>query len=81
VDDERDWHREGGAAELPRTRYGFPEAPGVLAALRRPFRATGLGLPWYAVHGNHDNLLQPITEPAASRIADRRAVALDAEHR
>ena len=24
---------------------------------RHPFRATGLGLPWYAVYGNHDALL------------------------
>ncbi len=30
----------------------------MLAAARRPFLATGLGVPWYAVHGNHDNMLQ-----------------------
>jgi hypothetical protein len=39
VDDERYWHPDGGGPDLPRTRYGFPEAPGVLAAAGRPFRA------------------------------------------
>ena len=63
VEDERYWHPDGGPADLPRTRYGFPDAPGVLAAARRPFRATGLGLPWYAVHGNHDAMLQGTVAP------------------
>jgi metallophosphoesterase (TIGR03767 family) len=63
VEDERYWHPEGGPADLPRTRYGFPAAPGVLTAARRPFRATGLGMPWYAVHGNHDAMLQGTVAP------------------
>lgn len=63
VADERYWHPGPAEPDLPRTRYGFPEAPGVLAALRRPFRAAGLGLPWYAVHGNHDNMLQGTVPP------------------
>jgi metallophosphoesterase (TIGR03767 family) len=63
VEDERYWHPDGGGPDLPRTRYGFPEVPGVLAAARQPFRATGLGLPWYAVHGNHDNMLQGTVPP------------------
>jgi len=63
VEDERYWHPDGGPADLPRTRYGFPAVPGVLAAVRRPFRATGLGLPWYAVHGNHDNMMQGTVRP------------------
>ena len=58
VEDERYWHPDGGGPDLPRTRYGFPQVPGVLTAARRPFLATGLGMPWYAVHGNHDNMLQ-----------------------
>jgi metallophosphoesterase (TIGR03767 family) len=64
VDDERYWHPDHGGADLPKNKYGFPEVPGVLAAARRPFQASGLGLPWYAVHGNHDNMLQG-TVPAA----------------
>ncbi len=63
VEDERYWHPEGGPPDLPRSRYGFPDAPGVLTAARRPFRATGLRMPWYAVHGNHDNLLQGTVAP------------------
>jgi len=69
VADERYWHPEGGEPDLPRTRYGLPEVPGVLSAARRPFQATGLGLPWYAVHGNHDNMLQG-TVPAEGWLAD-----------
>jgi DNA repair exonuclease SbcCD nuclease subunit len=42
--------------------------PGVLAAARQPFRATGLGLPWYAVHGNHDNMV------GAGVVTDRNVV-------
>ncbi len=64
VQDERYWHPEGGPPDLPRTRYGFPAAAGVLTAARRPFWATGLGLPWYAVHGNHDAMLQGTVAPA-----------------
>jgi metallophosphoesterase (TIGR03767 family) len=63
VEDERYWHPEGGPPDVPRTRYGFPGVPGVLTAARRPFLATGLGMPWYAVHGNHDNMLQGTVQP------------------
>ncbi|MGO8883821.1 MAG: TIGR03767 family metallophosphoesterase [Streptosporangiaceae bacterium] len=68
VEDERYWHPDGGGPDLPRTLYGFPEVPGVLSAIRRPFRATGLSVPWFAVHGNHDNMLQG-TLPAAGWLA------------
>lgn len=63
VDDERYWHPDGGPQDLPRSKFGFPAAPGVLDAARRPFRSAGLGLPWYAVHGNHDNMLQGTVAP------------------
>jgi metallophosphoesterase (TIGR03767 family) len=63
VEDERYWHPEGGPRDIPRTRYGFPEVPGVLTAARLPFLAAGIGLPWYAVFGNHDNLLQGTMAP------------------
>jgi metallophosphoesterase (TIGR03767 family) len=63
IDDERYWHPDGGPPDLPRARYGFPEVPGILTAARLPFLADGIGVPWYAVHGNHDNLLQGTMAP------------------
>ena len=33
----------------------FPE---LFEAMNRPFRAVGLGVPWYGIFGNHDALLQ-----------------------
>jgi metallophosphoesterase (TIGR03767 family) len=63
VEDERYWHPDGGPEDLPRARFGFPEVPGVLTAARLPFRSEGIGVPWYAVHGNHDNLLQGTVAP------------------
>jgi metallophosphoesterase (TIGR03767 family) len=63
VEDERYWHPEDGPQDIPRTAYGFPEVAGVLTAARLPFMAAGIGLPWYAVFGNHDNLLQGTVAP------------------
>jgi metallophosphoesterase (TIGR03767 family) len=31
---------------------------GLFELMNRPFRATGLGVPWYSVFGNHDGLVQ-----------------------
>jgi metallophosphoesterase (TIGR03767 family) len=56
------WHPDGQPAgrevDRPRRVFGFPELPGLLDACRRPFRTTGLGLPWFSVYGNHDGALQ-----------------------
>ena len=57
-EDDRYWHPERERPDVPRDRYGFPVVPGLLDAARAPFRASGLGHPWLAVHGNHDQLLQ-----------------------
>lgn len=65
--DVRYWHPDGTPEGCPdddaRARYGFPEAPGTLSAAARPFAATGLSAPWYAVYGNHDNMLQGVVPP------------------
>lgn len=37
---------------------GFPEVPGLLAAARRTYTSTGVGMPWYAAYGNHDAMVQ-----------------------
>ena len=63
--DPRYWHPRGEIADLPRTRYGFPTAPHVLDAARRPFQASGFRVPWLSVYGNHDNQLQG-TIPASA---------------
>ncbi|GAB3669366.1 TIGR03767 family metallophosphoesterase [Actinocorallia lasiicapitis] len=56
--DSRFWHPEPGLRDQPTSKYGFPKLPGLHDAARRPFDATGLRTPWYAVYGNHDGLIQ-----------------------
>lgn len=59
--DVRYYHPDGTPAgepdDLPRARRGFPLVPGLLDAARRPFFSGGVGVPFYAVYGNHDALL------------------------
>ena len=56
------WHPDGPPAGKPAdnaiSKFGFPRIPGLLDAVRQPFRATGLGIHWYAAYGNHDGLIQ-----------------------
>jgi metallophosphoesterase (TIGR03767 family) len=56
------WHPDGTAPgqpdDRPRARYGFPTLPGLLDVARQPMAAQGLAMPWYAVYGNHDALVQ-----------------------
>jgi metallophosphoesterase (TIGR03767 family) len=67
--DERFWHAEGDVRDLPRQRYGFPSVGGLGDAVRRGFDATGLRVPWLAVHGNHDRMLQG-TVPANAALGE-----------
>lgn len=52
------WHPdcppEGQQPDLYKVEYGFPDYPGLLDAAARPFKATGLHVPWYTCNGNHD---------------------------
>jgi metallophosphoesterase (TIGR03767 family) len=75
IADERFWHPSPDSTDLPRSRYGFPSVPGLLDAARRPFNAAGLAVPWLAVNGNHDTLIQG-TVPVAS-VASAAAVGTD----
>jgi metallophosphoesterase (TIGR03767 family) len=48
----------GANARTSRRRNVLRDRPGLFDLMNRPFRATGLGLPWYSVFGNHDGLVQ-----------------------
>ena len=82
--DVKYWHPHGTPGghedDEPRALYGFPVIPKLLDTCRAPFKATGLNLPWYAVHGNHDALLQgTVTANDAMQkemMGDRRYEAL-----
>jgi metallophosphoesterase (TIGR03767 family) len=82
--DVKYWHPHGTPIgqedDEARARYGFPVVPGLLESCRAPFQATGLNVPWFSVHGNHDGLLQgtvTLTESTQKDMTgDRRYVAL-----
>lgn len=65
--DVKYWHPHGTPAgqvdDEARAKFGFPVVPGLLDSCRAPFNATGLAVPWFAVHGNHDALLQGTVTP------------------
>lgn len=82
--DVRYWHPdgtpEGKQDDLPRARFGYPTVPGLLDAVRRPFRAVGLDTPWLTAYGNHDGLIQgnlpPIPELGQLATGNRKIVDL-----
>ena len=85
--DVKYWHPDGtplrGEDDQPRLNYGYPIIKGLLDLVRQPFEATGLRFPWYAVHGNHDALLQGTVAPSAAtqsvQVADRRYEGLPSD--
>jgi metallophosphoesterase (TIGR03767 family) len=78
--DPRFWSPEGSAPDRYRTEFGYPAAPGLLAAATAPFAATGLSVPWYTAYGNHDGLFQGRAAfddaLAAALVGARKPVAL-----
>ena len=44
----------GKSEDMFKVQYGYPQYPNILNVASRPFRATGLGIPWYNISGNHD---------------------------
>ena len=55
---------EGCEDDFPRSLYGFPTIKGLTEVIRQPFNATGISIPWFATHGNHDALLQGTVAPS-----------------
>jgi metallophosphoesterase (TIGR03767 family) len=78
------WHPHGTPAgkedDDARAKYGFPVVPGLLDSCRKPIKSTGLKFPWYAVHGNHDALLQGTVTPdensQTSIVGEKRFIGL-----
>jgi 3',5'-cyclic AMP phosphodiesterase CpdA len=82
--DARYWHPDGPVAgsgdDMPTARFGYPRIPGLVEAARRPVVSPGVSVPWYAVPGNHDALLQGTVAPDADlrslAVGDRRITGL-----
>lgn len=57
---------QGFEEDRPHLLYGFPIFKGVADGALASFSATGLQHRWFAVHGNHDALLQGTAQPNPS---------------
>jgi len=49
------WHPDPGTDRY-KSRWGFPDYPGLLDDAARSFVAGGVGVPWLSCFGNHDGL-------------------------
>lgn len=58
LNDPQYYNPEPASRDRYKTDFGFPDAPGALAAAAKPFRTDGLSLPWLTCFGNHDCLVQ-----------------------
>ncbi len=57
-DDPEYWHPDSSVSDKYKTEYGFPNYDGLLTQSIKPFRASGVGVPWWQTYGNHDGLMQ-----------------------
>lgn len=48
------YHPESIQPDLYKTNFGFPNYPNILSEAGKPFKASGVKLPWYVGNGNHD---------------------------
>lgn len=53
----------GEVPDRPKTLFGFPTIPELLGAATSSFSSVGLDMPFVAVHGNHDLMLQGTVLP------------------
>lgn len=78
--DEYYYHPDVPGADRPQRIYDFPAFPGVTKASTAPFIASGLKHKWYAIHGNHDSLLQGTSKPTPElekvQVGDQKFTAL-----
>ncbi len=69
-----------GTPDLFRDGFGYPSAPGAIAAALRAFTAPGLTVPWLAAYGNHEGLIQGVgrmtPQLAAALVGGRKPTAL-----
>jgi metallophosphoesterase (TIGR03767 family) len=65
------YHPDQPAVDSYGKTHNFPAYPGLLDAAEMALSAAGLRVPWYAVYGNHDGLVQG--NLPAGRILERSA--------
>lgn len=59
--DRHYWKPVTPTGQLPdfyKSKYGFPDAAGLIEASQQTYEPEGLNIPWYAAFGNHDGLVQ-----------------------
>jgi metallophosphoesterase (TIGR03767 family) len=56
------WKPDGAVKgeDLMCAAYGFPRVSGLLERALAPFRSTGLRMPWFGCHGNHEEVSQGV---------------------
>ena len=45
----------GKSPDAFKRNYGYPQYPGILDSASKPFKASGLNIPWFSGNGNHDS--------------------------